>query len=444
MKFKKGYDYNSPEPVKIGWDEMSERERHLLTDNKSFCMVPWIHLHAYPTGKAYPCCMGNMDHPVGDFKQQTIKEVWNSDKMKQMRTNMIEGKSCVECTKCYEQDDAGFLSMRKSMNKHFGHHIKKVVDTKEDGEFQYEGNMIYWDIRFSNLCNFSCRSCGTYFSSNWYDDHVKLHGSKPEHPKVVYAGQHKMDMWEQMKDMIPYIEQVYFAGGEPLIMEEHYLILKELIKHKRFDVRLIYNTNFSRMQYKDLDVIPLWKEFESVSIGASLDAMGPRAEYMRKGTQWDQTVRNRERMIEECPGVDFYISPTLSIYNSYHVLDFHKEWVRLGLIKHQDLNINILQNPDFLRIDVLPNPMKDELVRLYKEHIEWLRPHDRLKRAIQGYESAIKYMQSDSKVKQLSAFYWYNKRLDAIRGEGLYDVFPELKALKDYKPTKEELQKNEK
>jgi sulfatase maturation enzyme AslB (radical SAM superfamily) len=85
-------------------------------------------------------------------------------------------------------------------------------------------------------------------------------------------------MWEQMQEHIPYLEQIYFAGGEPLIMEEHYRILKELVKREMFNVKLIYNTNFSRLNLKDEDVLDYWKLFNNVSIGASLDAMGPRAE----------------------------------------------------------------------------------------------------------------------------------------------------------------------
>ena len=87
-------------------------------------------------------------------------------------------KKCKECVKCYEQEANGWTSMRKSANKHFGHHVKEINNTKEDGSFD-KVNMIYWDIRFSNLCNLSCRYCGTYFSSNWYDDQVALFG-KPK------------------------------------------------------------------------------------------------------------------------------------------------------------------------------------------------------------------------------------------------------------------------
>ena len=79
--------------------------------------------------------------------------------------------------------------------------------------------------------------------------------------------------------------------------------------------------------------------------------MGERAEYIRKGTKWDQIVENRRKMIEICPNVDFYISSTVSIYNAWHLVDFHREWVELGLIKPMDWNINILQSPDRDRVD---------------------------------------------------------------------------------------------
>ena len=172
--------------------------------------------------------------------------------------------------------------MRQSGNIHFGHHIDKVQETSADGHYD-DVNMIYWDIRFSNLCNLSCRSCGSMFSSNWYDDQVALWG-KPDHAKVTYAGTTKMDAYDQLVEYLPVVEQVYFAGGEPLIMEEHYKILKELIRLGKADtVRLIYNTNFTRQAYKDLNVFDYWPEFKDVSVGASLDAMGPRAELMRNG-----------------------------------------------------------------------------------------------------------------------------------------------------------------
>ena len=61
----------------------------------------------------------------------------------------------------------------------------------------------------------------------------------------------------------------------------------------------------------------MWKHFPDISVGASLDAMGPRAELMRKGTKWEETLANRKRMMEVCPKVDFYISSTVGILNAH-------------------------------------------------------------------------------------------------------------------------------
>jgi sulfatase maturation enzyme AslB (radical SAM superfamily) len=219
-----------------------------------------------------------------------------------------------------------------------------IDKTTSDGTFD-EFKIRYYDIRFTNLCNMSCRTCGGWFSSSWYNEEVELFGPR-DHPQFMYAGRDKDDMWNQMQEHIPYLEQIYFAGGEPLIMEEHYRILKELVSRKMFSVRLVYNTNFSKLNLKDENVLDYWKLFDSVGVGASLDAMGPRAEYIRKGTDWDQIVRNREQMLKITPRTDFYVSSTVSIYNVLHIADFHREWVERGLIKAQDWNINILQGPD--------------------------------------------------------------------------------------------------
>jgi sulfatase maturation enzyme AslB (radical SAM superfamily) len=248
----------------------------------------------------------------------------------------------------------------------------------------------------------------------------------------MYAGRDKDDMWNQMQEHIPYLEQIYFAGGEPLIMEEHYNVLKELVRLKRFDVRLQYNTNFSRLNLKDENVLDYWKLFNNVSIGASLDAMGPRAEYIRKGTRWNDIIRNREQMLEICPNVDFYVSSTVSIYNVLHIMDFHRDWVDRGLINAQDWNINILQGPDRDRIDVLPNVYKEQVREKILAHIEWLTPLDTLKRAIVGYEAILKFMFDDDKSWLLHEFFSVNDKHDEYRKESFESTFIEYKDLRTY------------
>jgi radical SAM protein with 4Fe4S-binding SPASM domain len=418
------YNYNSTDLVRP--TELTEREEFLLKESKTFCIYPWIHLHAYPTGEAYPCCHAEMKPGiVGNCRTNTLEEIWRDQPMQKLREDMLTETPHPACTRCYEQEASGFFSGRKSANKHHGHHIKKL----ETNPFE----MTYWDIRFSNLCNLKCRSCGHIFSSQWYQDQAKLAGGdwKERNTVLNYAGRTETDMWSQLEPHLDYVEQIYFAGGEPLLMEEHYRILDELERRGRFDVRLIYNTNFTHTDLKGRSVFDYWKKFQSVAVGASLDAMGDRAEMIRKGTDWAQVEQNRRDMLKICPEVDFYISPTLSIMNALHLPQFHRAWVEQGLIRPQDLNVNILQDPMHYRIDIAPADYKTHLSSVYWSHLEWLKiVGDPLGRATQGFESAVTFMNATDNTQLIDTFWRKTHELDSIRNENIMDVIPELQALR--------------
>jgi radical SAM protein with 4Fe4S-binding SPASM domain len=433
--YKQGYNYKSRSPLWIPFDNLDDAQKHKLLESPSFCMMPWVHQHAYPDGRVYPCCLSEYDHPVGNLKENTMREVWNQDGYKEIRRNMLSDQPVKQCTRCYEQEANGFFSMRYEANRSYGHHVSDVSLTEPDGTFP-KFELKYWDVRFSNLCNFRCRSCGPIFSSNWYNDHVKLYNRVPDVngkglARIEYASGNEEDMIQQMEEHIPYLEQVYFAGGEPLIMKEHYHLLEKLIEAGRTDVCIQYNTNFSELAFKDKHVFEYWKHFRTVGVGASLDASGARAELMRKGTDWRQTVRNRERMLEEVPHVDFYIASTISSMNVLHVLDFHKEWVDLGFIKPKDFNVNICQSPDWYRIDIFPQEFKERVIKpAYERHLEWLEPLDTLKRATNGFRSAINLLMADDKSKYLPKFREETSLLDGLRKENFWETFPELAGLK--------------
>jgi radical SAM protein with 4Fe4S-binding SPASM domain len=416
------YKYNSSDLVRD--IELTDKEKFLLKDSKTFCMYPWIHIHAYPTGEAYPCCHAEMKYPVGNCKTQSLQEIWQNNAMAQLRDDMLNERPNPACNRCYEQEQSGFFSGRRSANKHHGHHVKKL----DQNPFE----LTYWDIRFSNLCNLRCRSCGHIFSSQWYQDQAKLAGPdwKSHNQVLNYAGRTELDMWEQLEPHLDYVEQIYFAGGEPLLMEEHYRILDELDRRGLYHVRLIYNTNFTHTDLKGRSVFDYWRKFDSVAVGASLDASGARGEYIRKGTTWSNVEQNRQKMLQVCPGVDFYISPTLSIMNALHLPDFHKDWVEKGFIRPQDLNVNILQDPVYYRIDIAPMKYKQRLRIKFEEHLEWLRDQDSLQRATVGFESAINFMMATDNTHLIDTFWRKTHELDSIREENLLAVIPELEALK--------------
>jgi organic radical activating enzyme len=423
----KTYDYGSRAPTNISLNDLTKEEKFLLTESDYFCILPWIHMHGWPTGEALLCCMSN--DPIGNLRTNTMQDIWNNEPIKEVRRNMLNEKSCKQCNRCYNDEKHGLFSMRNSSNKHFGHYIKEVEKTLPDGT-NLDFKIRYWDIRFSNICNFKCRYCGPTFSSNWWEDKAALYGAENiKYQKFIHAGKDKEDIWNQMQAHLPYIEQIYFAGGEPLLMEEHYRLLNYLIDNNRTDVKIIYNTNFSELTFKKQNVLDLWKKFDSVSVGASLDAMGPRAEYMRKGTVWFEIEDNRKQMIEICPKVDFYISATVNIFNILHITDFHKDWIEKGFIAPQDFNINVLHEPSYYRCDILPQEYKQVAYDKINTMIEWLEPKDTLTRATNGYKGLSNFLMANDNSRLLKDFFKITRELDVVRKEKFEDVFPEFERL---------------
>lgn len=407
-----------------------------LENSKVFCMMPWVHMHAFADGRVYPCCFGDYHQPLGNLRNNTMEEVWNNEQYQTLRKNMLNEKPTSACKKCYEQERNGIFSLRNSINRSHGKYVDETELTDANGKHP-EFKIRYWDVRFSNLCNFSCRSCGPVFSSNWYKEHVKMYGGKPregdrELNVIEYAGRNKSDILNQMEPHLPYLDQVYFAGGEPLIMEEHYIILQKLIELGKTDINIQYNTNFSEMRYKNHDVIDLWKHFTNVSVGASLDAEHARGELMRRGQNWNQVLENRKRMIAEVPHVDFYISATVSAMNVLHIMDFHRSWVDQGLIRPADFDINVLHGPDYYRVDILPEKFKREVVLpAIQKHLTWLMPLDSVTRATIGYRGLLNSMMSADNSHRIPEFVKQVEKLDHHRGEDFWATFPELRILKE-------------
>ena len=427
-----GYNWKNKIPVHVRLEDLNQQQQFRLMESESFCILPWIHLHAWPDGRAYPCCLANGKHPIGNLKEKTMREVWNDVDMREMRVNMLEDRKCKQCNDCYEQETAGFASMRNNSNKNFAQYVDLVDQTLPDGTLP-DMKLHYWDVRFSNVCNLKCRSCGSIFSSRWYDDDIKLWG-KPLRPRVQFAGRHKDDIWEQMQEHIPHLEQIYFAGGEPLVMEEHNRILKLLIEKGNTSVRLIYNTNLTELKFKKENVIELWKHFPQVCVAASLDDMGDRAKIIRSDTDWSKVEKNIRDIKRECPHIDFMISPTLSVMNIWNFTKFHRYMVEQGFIEAKDFNLNILQGPELYRIDILPLEIKLQFKQQFEYHLEWLRDRDPIQRATGGFEGAIDFMMATDNSHLLKDFWETVNDLDWSRSESLIEVVPELKIIEQHRP----------
>lgn len=340
-----------------------------LKSTDTFCILPWLHLNVQPNGDIYPCCMAPYGEPIGNTTNDTLEEMWNGNAMKDIRKKMLVGKRPHLCSRCFLIEDNGLNSPRFTHNDLFRERITEVLDTTniKTGHVT-DFKLRYWDFRWSNICNFKCRMCGVYSSSKWHAEARELHGDTTgDKTKGIleFNSTGKEDVFAQIDRHINDVEEIYFAGGEPLVMEEHYLILEKLIAAGRTNVRLRYNTNFSHLKFKKWDLFGMWQKFMDdpnghIQLFASLDAVGKLAEVIRDGTKWNNVHQN----ILKCRAANMQIhfSPTISLLNMFFI-DELIDCAAECNIDVDKINVNnILTTPAHYDARLLPDYLKKQLI----------------------------------------------------------------------------------
>lgn len=397
----------------------------LLNKSKHFCMLPWSHMHVWPEGKVFPCCAADPLLPLSDY-EGSLAEAWNSEKIRQLRMSMLQDRPSKVCTRCYDLEKVGMSSLRTFANQRFGKFIAGDLSATESDGTVRQMRMRHLDIRFSNLCNLKCRSCGPNLSHSWVTDYEAVYGKLPW--KVLRLD---ASFWQDLKPHLQEVETAFFAGGEPIICDELYQILDHWLKIDHTNVELNYTTNFTTLKYRDKSVLDYWGKFPQTRISASLDAAGERAEFLRSGSKWKIIEDNRLRMLEELPDVYFEIAPTISVYNVWHFPDFHREWIEKGLVAADHLRLTILTNPSQLSIGVIPHKDRQNLIKKWELSLSQMRggfgAGDNFE---QSYATVIKFLQEAPEIPTKS-FWAFNDMLDYLRKETVLDVFPELEVLRE-------------
>jgi sulfatase maturation enzyme AslB (radical SAM superfamily) len=395
------------------------------TKADAFCILPWIHMSFQPYGEVFTCCArGPKAKALGNTKTQAAHEIWNSDAMKTLRKDMLAGRRREDmCGNCYQMESVQLKSSRQIFNEMFAKYIEpKVAATQSDGSLQ-EMQFVYWDFRFSNICNFRCRMCGSHNSSAWEPEAIKIWFLDD---RSVQADPQKL--FQIAEQQIPYVERINFAGGEPLLMIEHYKILQALISAGKTNVPLDYSTNLSVLGYQEYDVIQLWQCFTNLNISPSIDHFGAKAEYIRKGTRWENIVENARRVRAEVPWAKMQPSVTVSLYNILDITEIHEHLYELGIIARSDPSafyLNLLRSPVHLQISVLPKNLKD--IALEKIYAYQAQAERKWGTRLPQFDVLVAPLQADD-TKYADNFKDFNQRLDALRDEKFLSLFPEYQS----------------
>lgn len=358
--------------------------------------MPWIHLHVGQKGNAYACCVANI--PFGNVNEQSFDQVWNGEPIKTIREKFAKGESDNRCKVCQKVEQAGGKSIR--------------LETFEKYEkTDLSSGPFYFDIRFSNVCNFKCRTCWHGASSKWFEDAKALKRNLTESAVIKNVDDFD-DFISKFGDKLLSAKEIYFAGGEPLVTEEHYLLLDYLLEHNRTDMLLRYNTNFSILKFKGRDILQYWKKFTKIEVMASLDEIEEKGEYVRAGFRWQRFLENRED-IRDLRNVKFLVAPTVSVFNVESLVDMHQKLVSLEVIQPSHFYINLLERPYYYNVKSLSLEEKFKVT----EKLSSIGCSSVIREQV---IEVVDFMNSEDLSSHQKAFQKETKLIDQLRGENYW------------------------
>lgn len=287
---------------------------------ETMCLAPWTHTYLSPQTERRMCCASR--EPAQNFRQYidtesgtgryipiSLDEHWNSEHMRSVRRRMMAGETLPECEVC--NDRLLNTSVYRTYFDHlFAHKLPEVYrNTLPDGTTTMVP--VSWDYRFSNLCNFKCRTCGDMLSSAW-ETEQKTHGmvnwADPKNSWMRSDIRQEISQFQdsQIEQEFAHavenhgVEEVYWVGGEPLMYEQHWRYMPRIIElGDGGNLYARYNTNLSRVEWRGLDLYrDILLHVRDWQICASLDGTGARGEYIRTGLDFDTFLKNFQRGVE--------------------------------------------------------------------------------------------------------------------------------------------------
>lgn len=398
-------------------------DKEQLLKSKTFCMAPWVHVHLSPNGNLFPCCRSNPMVPFGKVSSgRDLVQAWNSPAIRALRLRMLQGQNTKTCEACYETEASGAASLRTDFNQRFSHHLKAASETQADGSIK-KTNFVYMDLRFSNLCNLKCRTCTPDLSTGWSEDakNLQLKGGDIGLQKIFSDLE---EMKGEISKHLLSLEKIYFAGGEPLLMKEHDSILRLLDSAKRYDIELGYNSNFSTQIAGSEELHKIWSKFKNVTVGASIDAIGEKAELLRKGSSWDLIKKNRQILLKNAPSVKFHINFTLGALNLFEAPKVHKEFLKEQMILPDNFNFNYVSFPSYYSVEAVPAEVRQRAIESFETHVMWLKenyPTDAIN--FEKWTNAIQWMQRPFRADLNKILSTKIEMLDNLRNENYFGTF---------------------
>ena len=316
-----------------------------------FCPRPFMELTFHENGKIHPCCLLD-DYSVGDIKQNTILEVWNSEKMKNLREEFISGnistcKKLIEKKGCHKFYDE------------FNHYITRDIHQENPPK--------RIDLRLNGKCNLKCIMCSVWHGEN---------GTYTEE-----------NFWiEGRANIFPYLLFLDILGGEPMIQSDTFKLIDEVSKVNprcKWNITTNANWNFQGKIKKYFDKIRINK------IVVSLDGILPNTyNTIRKDGNYKQVMKTINDLIQYQKSLEepflFILDFVLQRGNFQELITFYEFCKKKGLRP----SLIYLMNPAELSVEKISSSDKIKFVDEVKKY-NLSYQHPELKQVIQNLEESL-------------------------------------------------------
>ena len=371
--------------------------------NKSICTLPWTGFELEPDGVVKNCIIST--DTIGDINDTNIRDIVSGKKNIALKKVMLADGKPSNCEGCYLQErktkSLSSISSRLYYLKEIGSKTDlNLYDKTENFDLKHV------DLRWTNSCNQACVYCGPKYSSKWATE---------LNQKVKSKKESRQEVKDFVFENISGLENVYLAGGEPMLMKENVEFLK-LLKEKNSDCNIRVNTNLSTTK---TGVFELLCSFRNVQWTVSVESIEDEYNYIRHHGDWQDFVKNLDVINTLDHKINFNMLHFILNYKSLHeCVDFLK-----GKGFHDNSFVaGPLYGPPFLNMLNLPDAMLDQVVKIIIDKLDQ-SPQGYLKNS---YENLLKYYTTTKWDKNIKKFYYNLGRMDERRKQNAREIFTEL------------------
>jgi len=368
----------------------------LFKQSNHFCSVPWNQLKVNTDGSVSTCSLG--EEIIND-KFTTFNEIQQNYKLQDLRKDLFNDHPHQNCKKCVplEKSEESFGHLRNHYNSMF---LRKNIDYSDSTQFKLNAIDLHW----SSVCDLKCITC-------WHGQSSSI--AKEEKKPVLHTPKETADMIiDQLVENQFDLEEIYMSGGEPSLINYNLKLLQKLDKDINASIRINSNLMFS----KDNQVIHELLKFKNLLFTISVDGMGDRFNYIRRGANWDRLLENITLLKET--HAKFRINSVFFVGTADMMIDTHLFFRDKFGINDFTINQESMNHPEIWARN-LPDHLKEKTIKTMEDYMEANNDDINLKGQLLNCLEEIKNPYEQSYVK-------FFENIDQRAGTNWREVFPEL------------------